>query len=109
MEDKELLELAAIAYTGGHFFGFDNHGNALLDPVVYCPFNPLVSDADAMQLLVELGINIEFSKLGNFVSALDDSSGVSWIENYSDDDWGKISATRRAVTMAAALIGRRMK
>lgn len=110
MTDREMLELAAKAYTGDHCFGFDSEGNALIDPVVYSPFNPLTDDGDALRLAVvcQLGISIVGGRAGlvDCVSFKDCHCFVSSREIADDGDL--MEATRRAITRAAAEIGRGM-
>ena len=103
MEDKELIELAAKAagITGTwHRAGF----------VAYSGwdggfFNPLTDDGDALRLAVKMGIYVHCRAGSMVTSAIGD--GDEWvIENWSNDP---TSATRRAITRAAAQIGKEMK
>jgi hypothetical protein len=119
--DRELLELAAKAagltidkspYNGGGTSndGFDILGNAVLDWFNGTKWNPLTDDGDALRLAVRLRINIEHAEtLGR------KSHGVNcWPVGRGDcghmendlRDYG--AATRRAITRAAAEIGRAM-
>ena len=100
MTDKELIELAAKAagITGTwHRKGF----------VAYSGwskgiFNPLTDDGDALRLAVNIGISIEVSDYG--VDAVI-QSGRKF------EGWGSRieCAARRAITRAAAQIGKEMK
>ena len=103
MTDKELIELASKAYNEGYFFGFDKDGNGLLDPVVSCPFNPLTDDGDALRLAVKLRIMVNVCPY--IVIATDGNI-------HAEEEAGKQSdakATRRAITRAAAQIGKEME
>ena len=118
MTDREMLELAAKAYTGDHCFGFDSEGNALIDPVVYSPFNPLNSDGDALRLAVKLGLCITpypiysetkrhyvIVKQRRRTDLMREGNPTEVGEAYGDDPF---AATRRAITRAAAEIRRGM-
>lgn len=108
MSDKELLELAAKAAgirlrryeaeTANITAYFvievtkDTHGDI---------WNPLTDDGDALRLAMRLGIDIAFKG----------SPDIVW----ADDNWSEpagtdmAAATRRAITRAAAEIGRNMQ
>ena len=110
MTEREMLEFAAIAYTGGHFFGFDKDGSALIDPVAYWPFNPLRDDGDALRLLAQLNINLAVYECKVEADIFDDSYDedeliVSIDESVIDS---KPASIRLAITKAAAEIGKRM-
>ena len=110
MTDRELLELAARAaglagnyYNGdrtmaAHFATLDNEGRII-------KWNPLSSDGDALRLAVMLRMNVSSwgSGASAIVSAGDD---VLLAEPHYGDD--PCRATRRAITRAAAEIGRNM-
>lgn len=106
-EMLELLKLSAIAYTGGHFFGFDTKGNALIDPVVYSPFNPLENNGDAMSLAAALSMRVDFcSKTGCAARYGVDCENVIYVLFDSSRDL--LKASRLAITKAAAEIGKSM-
>jgi hypothetical protein len=102
--DRELLELAAKAaglinprYVEATSWGTGiSHGEG---DDVYCVWNPLADDGDALRLAVSLGLVVDCSrpsagepfKLHHFGQ-----------ENFSDP----YPATRRAIVRAAAEIGR---
>jgi hypothetical protein len=90
MTDRELLELAARAAgvelkwteSGKHYSGVE-------------PFNPLTNDGDALRLAVKL--NLLYGKVFTKRAA----------DNHEDGD-DIYAATRRAIVMAAAEIGKGM-
>jgi hypothetical protein len=82
MRDKELLELAAKAAWGNLESGW----------------NPLTDDADALRLAVKLELNV-------LVGVAKDGEGRIVVETSLDDPY---AATRRAITRAAAEIGKAM-
>lgn len=119
MTDREMLELAAKA-AGLKFF-IDGYDEILQEPAIEedgfpVLWNPLTDDGDALRLAVALGI--EFKKpsrsrsVGRVVQAWFNPDGnpnrsaISHISVTVDGD--KLSATRRAITMAAAEIGKSM-
>jgi hypothetical protein len=90
MTDRELLELAAKA-AGIHFTKLDDWDAK--------PWNPLTDDGDALRLAVKLGLQI--------------SEGVAevWQDGkeegyFFEDGENRYAATRRAITRAAAEIGK---
>lgn len=113
MTDRELLELAAKA--AGHALSneWDSATNGILigtgkgDLLVW---NPLTYDGDALRLAVRLGIEVVSSN----------AEGVSYVRLYEDGDMDPslqfterhgtdpLAATRRAIVLAAAEIGRAM-
>lgn len=100
-KDRELLEKAAKAA------GLWDAENNCID----IPWNPLVSDGDALRLAVKLRITIQWS------ATVDDFSPS--VEVYHAEDVhsecievktgpSPYAATRRAIVRAAAAIGERM-
>ena len=111
MEDKELIELAAKAagITGTwHRAGF----------VAYSGwaggfFNPLTDDGDALRLAVKLCIDVSHDAIGmkSFVYArtvFNDETHIGLSEIF-DDESERLDRTRRAITRAAAQIGKEME
>jgi hypothetical protein len=104
MTDRELIELAARAAgielsweLGGYIAQVDDWSPRFR-------WNPLTSDADAFRLAVKLGITAHMYT--TCVSAKRHrGDGVNAEEDYSQDPY---AATRRAITRAAAEIGRGM-
>jgi hypothetical protein len=111
MTDRELLELAAKAV--GIEFSWINGDGARLDrkPGVMQPYvrwNPLTDDGDALRLAVKLRLVVDIGG----VAPTHERIYVGGLEGYlaheptgADID----AATRRAITRAAAEIGRTMK
>ena len=98
--DKELLELAAKAA------GIEVHAalkNGIHTPIgsagaIYV-WNPLESDKDALRLAVKLGMDICF---GANYCIVRGSEQMPLVNNANDP----YAATRRAITRAAAAIGK---
>ena len=101
MNDRELLELAAKAaglnYSHEYGLCFDDEYEQGYE------WNPLTDDIDALRLAVKLLFEIDFG-LGSI--AIRHSTGIKIIEAYNDDPY---AATRRAIVLAAAEIGKEMK
>jgi hypothetical protein len=126
MTDKELLELAAKAaglkkddspYNGGGRGndGFCITGAMMLDWSNNKRWNPLTDDGDALRLAVKLQIDIEwrYGEVWAYRHASADGECFTAIEAAADHDPEIIGtgdrATRRAITRAAAEIGKTMK
>lgn len=91
MNDRELLEMAAKA-IGTVFVPGESWDDG-------AGWNPLTDDGDALRLLVELGMDVEIRT----------DCSVAWscdgnFEEHHGTD--KHAATRRAITRAAAELGR---
>ena len=106
MTDREMLELAAkaadlhvkVASNSGR--GLKVHGNCNW-------WNPLTDDGDALRLAVTLGFVIGRNPAGTIIYAgLWDSP--KW-EGVDVENGESIASTRRAITRAAAQIGREME
>lgn len=92
MDDKELLELAAKAA------GLWDFKNSCIDAA----WSPLTNDGDAFRLAVDLELlvgTMDFSAI-----ASQDTHAV--YEQVPFGDIGKYAATRRAIFLAAAKIGK---
>ncbi len=117
--DKELLELAAKAAGikfdtgacnggGAGNTGFDMAGNAVLDWHNFKVWNPLTNDGDALRLAVKLRLDV--STCGR--NAAQDEIQVGGAVRrttfqpivFPYDD--PCAATRRAIVLAAAELGR---
>jgi hypothetical protein len=112
MTDRELLELAAKAagFSGIDFLAQDHWANVYDAEGRQSAWNPLTDDGDALRLAVNLGIVIR-----PFPSHHQGSQVVASMHPYieereyvSDNGQDMAAATRRAVTRAAAEIGKRM-
>ena len=111
MEDKELLELAAKAagITGSwHRSGYVAY-SGWSDSI----FDPLNDDGDAFRLAVELRIDVSHDEVGmkSFVYArtvFNDETHIGLSEIF-DDESERLYRTRRAITRAAAQIGKEME
>lgn len=102
MNDKELLELAAKA--AGYEYEVDNgcifllhHRNA-----ARYEWRPLTDDGDGLRLAAKLSIGLHWCKSGRVYAHHDD---VEECESSREDRQANL---RRAITSAAAEIGRRM-
>jgi len=123
MNDRELLELAAKAAgldSAAEMYGWCESG-ALLDrndpPEVW---NPLTDDADALRLAVALGLSLVpypiygnpkhsvIAKRYDHARYLRDEAEEPQIEEVQVYGGDPYAATRRAITRAAAEIGRQM-
>ena len=92
MTDRELLELAAKAA-----------GLEVVTPTMlkYGQWNPLTDDGDALRLAVKL--RIRFAGMGERACAF-----IGLREFWEDEGSDPYAATRRAITRAAAEIGKAM-
>jgi hypothetical protein len=111
MTDRELLELAAKAA------GYVSHGYGELcggSPSLYLQeadftgiWSPLTDDGDALRLAVKLQIHM--AKYDNYVSAC--QLGPAWggeVVVWDHEEPDPYAATRRAITRAAAEMGKAM-
>jgi hypothetical protein len=97
MTDKELLELAAKA-AGIDIFCWAGRDVGSFTPVVMpdaLTWNPLTDDGDALRLAVKLKLFDQFDVHEDLCKAQLDSDPYA--------------STRRAITRAAAAIGKEMK
>ena len=98
MTDRDLLELAAKAA-----------GLEVVTPTMlkYGQWNPLTDDGDALRLAVQLKMRIGINSIpvGYVVVMSDDPLRKDTHELIGDDPY---AATRRAITRAAAEIGKAM-
>jgi len=100
MTDKELLEFAAKAV------GIDLSGGVDENGAYEENWNPLLHDADAFRLMVELEIDVWIGCGG--VTADGMRGKDSFDEEFSQNNHDSFLATRRAITRAAAEIGKAM-
>ena len=129
MTDRELLELAAKA-AGFNFKWFKvkqwKNMKGKIGPYRYFtgtvdvygshhtkPWSPLTDDRDALRLAVELRIDVSHDEVGmkSFVYArtvFNDETHIGLSEIF-DDESERLDRTRRAITRAAAQIGKDMQ
>jgi hypothetical protein len=100
MTDKELLELAAKA------IGLKLKYNYLGGRDANQPWDPLEDDGDALRLAVKLGL---FIQINSGSATAWKWRGENWYEQASDSADDMSATTRRAITRAAAEIGKGMK
>lgn len=128
MEDRELIELAAKAYgfgdPEGNFIWTESEyprgsktNGALWNYIGWCDtaqlWNPLTDDGDALRLAVMLCIDVSHDAIGmkSFVYArtvFNDETHIGLSEIF-DDESERLDRTRRAITRAAAQIGKEME
>lgn len=103
MSDRELIELAARAAGYKVIHSFENNDSLMIEVSErkYEVFNPLTSDSDAFRLVVKLRLEINFPEE-------DPPIVLVWGCNWGEEKMGAdpYAATRRAITRAAAEIGR---
>lgn len=103
--DRELLEYAAKA--AGVKLKYDTFGQSEKADRVYNYWNPLTDDGDAFRLMVKLNLMVDYIKHGykdgHVVAVCNEVSAYELREPDIE------AATRRAITRAAAEIGRRME
>ena len=112
MEDKKLLELAAKA-AGLHAKVASNSGIGLKVHGNCNWWNPLTDDGDALRLAVKLCIDVSHDAIGmkSFAYArtvFNDEIHIGLSEIF-DDESERHERVRRAITRAAAQIGKEMK
>lgn len=107
MNDQELLTYAAKAIdlkwlSYHHLKGLccrdDKYGG-----LIEYYWNPLLNDADAFQLMVKLRLEVYVHE--NESAVIDGNIIANTIQNHNGDPY---AATRRAIVMAAAEIGKGM-
>lgn len=122
MSDREFIELAAKAYgLAGEWVDFSGmdirvgyQGGLYVEGVGY--WNPLADDGDALRLAVKLRLAIDHNhpstnQIGNWVAV--ERQGWEQYPPFSImidgfDEKNRSQATSRAITLAAAEIGKRM-
>ena len=97
--DKELLELAAKA--AGIDGDYSKRANSIAHPDGY--WSPLTDDGDALRLAVRLSLMLDTAYNG--CTAVGSAALCEILEPHNGDP---CAATRRAITRAAAEIGRAM-
>ena len=107
MTDRELLELAAKAAGMPASIWWWVDGVLCKAGDVHTPWNPLADDGDALRLAVKLKIPIQFPDWADLTRTWGNKGCLDTFEEPHDTD--PLAATRRAITRAAAEIGRNMK
>lgn len=105
MSDREFLEFAAKAVGNDDVFAYNDHFlHARADD--YHRWNPLTDDGDALRLVVKLKLNVICNSSGTVTVRAGKNPDVSevFIQLPTADD--PYAATRRAITEAAAAIGK---
>ena len=107
MTDKELIELAAKAIgvcDHGEWFDSDDGQYFVVGSKL---FDPLNDDGDALRLAVSLGLIVDIDTEEHYTE-------IEFTSNYEDKSaseghgFDATEATRRAITRAAAQIGKEM-
>ena len=123
MTDRELIELAAKAYgfgdQDGNFIWTESEyprgsktNGALWNYMGWCDtaelWNPLTDDGDALRLAVSLGLIVDIDTEEHYteIEFTSNYEGKSVSEGHGFD---ATEATRRAITRAAAQIGKEME
>jgi hypothetical protein len=106
MTDRELLELAAKA-AGYTIRLMDREGRTADIGPDRAMWEPLDDDGDALRLAVKLGISVaqEVARGEVYADVCDTSPTIGADEPFGADPY---AATRRAITRAAAEIGKGM-
>ena len=119
MTDREILEFAAKAYWADEiddvvsikwidsdgcieFTHADNQDHNGRDVGVL--WNPLADDGDALRLAVKLELEVSLGQFGTIIY-----SGCGKVEEIGEDGCDEMALCRRAITRAAAEIGKEMK
>lgn len=113
MTDKELIELAAKAIgvcDHGEWFDSDDGQYFVVGSKL---FDPLNDDGDALRLAVALRIDVSHDEVGMKSSVyartvFNDETHIGLSEIF-DDEGERLERTRRAITRAAAQIGKEME
>lgn len=104
MNDKELLELSAKA--AGFKFNSDTEVDGLWASIYpnncWGIWNPLTDDGSALRLAVKLHLEIAIHET---LTGVINGNLLTGIEEHNDDPY---SATRRAIVLASAEIGKRL-
>ena len=101
MNDRELLEYAAKAAG----IGWDLYEGEWYGGGVSPNWNPLTDDGDALRLAVKLAIDFKIRNGATWWDFLVSEGAVYW--GYEPHNNDPIAATRRAITRAAAEMGRK--
>ncbi|MGL4756857.1 MAG: hypothetical protein ACRCXB_31300 [Aeromonadaceae bacterium] len=123
MTDKEMLEMAAMANGMLYGWEFDEEISGMVSgknkdgkpyPYMFAKiWRPLHDDGDALRLAVKLCIDVSHDAIGmkSFVyarTAFNDENHIGLSEIF-DVESERLERARRAITRAAAQIGKEMK
>ena len=106
MTEREMLEFAAKAYVGESWYGDGAYMDSFLSV-----WNPLANDGEALRLAVSLGIGFRHRAGGDgstYPDLVTVFTGSFDLTEYVSQSVDAFSATRLAITKAAAEIGKRM-
>ncbi|MBC7201892.1 MAG: hypothetical protein H5U29_00010 [Pusillimonas sp.] len=118
MTDRELLELAARAVKVPAYWSVDGSiqnrpifvteaGGKMGTMPYESEWNPLKDDALALRMAVNLNLWVQINHLSVEAELWQDDCGeTKTITQYLDPDSDRCAATRRAITRAAAEIGK---
>ena len=111
-EDRELLKLAALAIGCVRFEEVEGEGWVNLyfaDGSVLNAWNPLVHSDDAFELAVKLGMQVHINRdPAGYSACAVLQSVLSGARTFTENgDSGLEAATRRAITRAAAEMGKK--
>ncbi len=102
MSDRELLEAAARAAGLPVEWDDRTEQTVLVDANEWAGWwNPLIDDGEALRLAVKLRISVYHAPSGAMMAISPDGSG-----RYDEDNGDPLAATRRAITRAAAELGK---
>lgn len=104
MTDRELLELAAKAAGYDLFFWSDR---AAFKDFPHATWSPLTDDGDALRLSIDLELNVFHAAGCAYAMPSEDDGSNEHRVSYVDAG-DKHQATRLAILLAAAEIGRAM-
>jgi hypothetical protein len=106
MTDRELLELAAKAAEIKIRWSADSLGNQTGPWIFNSRWNPLTDDGDALRLAVKLEMMIDYIDRGYMAGNVLATAGPVMLSIYEPREPDPYAATRRAITRAAAEIGK---
>jgi len=115
MNDKELLELAAIAEGNVSYWEYVENAyrdgryikQAYYSDLLEVTWNPLTDDGDALRLAVKLKLSMDLFEDFIVVGYTPNYSSPEQVQEVCNTD--RYAATRRAIVRAAAEIGKEMK
>ena len=103
MENSEMIETQMLEFAAKAMFG------ELADQMLSRGWNPLIHDGDALRLAVKLGIGFRHRAGGDgstYPDLVTVFTGSFELTEYVSQSGDALSATRLAITKAAAEIGK---